>query len=116
MSREQDGLYLPNRHEVVPNEDIDIHPAAGLAIIVYAAQLEPRFYKEIQAMPEAERNEWLAGLNEEIQSLVKNKTWTLIELPKGRKLFSRKLMCKLKRGAAGEILRYKIRWVVRGFK
>lgn len=41
---------------------------------------EPRSYKE--AIKSKEAMEWLVAINEEMKSLVKNKTWDLVPLPK----------------------------------
>lgn len=52
---------------------------------------------------------------EEVNSLYQNQTWELVDPPKDRRLLSGKWVFKLKRGPHGEIIRYKSRWVVRGF-
>ena len=49
-------------------------------------------------------------------SLKKNHTWTLVSKPQQRKVLQGKWVFKLKRGSQGEILRYKSRWVIRGFE
>lgn len=59
--------------------------------------------------------EWEKGMIEEIQSLKQNKTWEIVDPPKDRRVLSGKWVFKLKRGSRGEIVRYKCRWVVRGF-
>ena len=52
----------------------------------------------------------------ENKSLLDNKTWTLVKLLEARKVLCGKWVYKLKRGLNGEILRWKARWVVRGFE
>nr|GEV48213.1 putative polyprotein [Tanacetum cinerariifolium] len=44
---------------------------------------DPKTYKEAMASKDAEN--WIIAMNEEIQSLEKNKTWDLVTLPKGVK-------------------------------
>jgi hypothetical protein len=48
--------------------------------------------------------------------LVENGTWVEQECPSNHESLTGKWVFKIKRGAAGEILRYKARWVVRGFE
>ena len=55
-------------------------------------------------------------MQEEVDSLITNGTWTLVKLPSNHRALGGKWVYKLKRGPAGEILRYKARWVVRGFE
>ena len=55
-------------------------------------------------------------MQEEIDSINENDTWILTSLPPDRKALRGKWVYKIKRGPAGEILRYKARWVVRGFE
>ena len=53
-------------------------------------------------------------MREEMNSLWKNDTYELIELPKGRKTLKNKWMFKLKNDDE-KLLRYKARLVVKGF-
>lgn len=55
-------------------------------------------------------------MQEEIGSLISNDTWILTQLPVGRTAIDGKWVYKVKRGPQGEVLRYKARWVVRGFQ
>jgi hypothetical protein len=48
--------------------------------------------------------------------LVENGTWVAQDVPSDRESLTGKWVFKIKRGAQGEILRYKARWVVRGFE
>lgn len=54
-------------------------------------------------------------MDEEYESLLKNKTWILTKLPSGRKPITTKWVYKLKRKVDGSIERYKARLVARGF-
>ena len=75
---------------------------------------EPKTYK--QAVDSREENDWRRAMQEEIDSINENETWILTSLPPDRKALRGKWVYKIKRGPAGEILRYKARWVVRGFE
>lgn len=75
---------------------------------------EPRDLRE--ARHDIMWEEWLQAMREEHESLVENNTWTLVDRPDDRKVLSGKWVHKLKRGPDGKVVRYKARWVVRGFE
>lgn len=58
---------------------------------------------------------WKEAIDMEYNSLIKNGTWILCDLPPGRKPVSCKWTFKLKRKANGEVDKYKARLVARGF-
>lgn len=58
---------------------------------------------------------WKSAIREELESLRKNNTWQLVELPAGKKVIDCKWVFKLKRNSEGEVERYKARLVARGF-
>lgn len=74
---------------------------------------EPKNYKE--ATQSAERVHWIAAMNEEMESLAENLTWTLVKLPVGHKAISNRWVYRIKRNSEGEQVSYKARLVVRGF-
>ena len=53
-------------------------------------------------------------MKEEMDSLLKNKTWDLVPLPKGKRAFPNKRVYRLKE-VDGEKKRYKTILVVKGF-
>lgn len=60
------------------------------------------------------RQDWLNAMQDEYNSLIENHTWTLCELPKGRKAIKNKWVYKTKRDSDGNISRYKARLVGKG--
>jgi hypothetical protein len=55
-------------------------------------------------------------MSEEIESLHKNQTWELVELPKGQKIVGCKWVFKKKEGTPGvEASRFKARLVAKGY-
>ena len=55
-------------------------------------------------------------MQEEVESLHKNDTWDLVKLPTGKRVITCKWIYKKKDGIPGiEAVRYKARYVVRGF-
>jgi len=84
------------------------------AALSLSEPFEPKSLK--QAQEDFYWNKWLKAMTLENKSLNDNKTWTLVPRPKNRRVLRGKWVYKLKRGPTGEILRYKARWVVRGFE
>jgi len=68
------------------------------------------------AITSSERDKWIIAATDEIASLEANKTWTLDEAPIKQRVLAGKWVFKFKRGANGEILRYKARWVAKGYE
>ncbi|KAH9765484.1 hypothetical protein KPL70_001889 [Citrus sinensis] len=73
---------------------------------------EPKTYSEAVKRNESEK--WKAAMNEEMQSLFKNHTWTLIEKPPNKKVVGCKWVYKVKDGIPEvEPKRYKARLVAK---
>lgn len=51
----------------------------------------------------------------EMEALEKNKTWEIVELPKGKKSVGCKWVFMVKYRANGSLERYKTRWVAKGY-
>ena len=88
------------------NEDIDCS-IATLDII------EPRTLDEALNGPNASR--WKNAADDEYQSLLKNDTWELVDLPPGKNVIGCKWVFKLKKNVDGSISRYKARLVAQGY-
>eukprot|EP00253_Pinus_taeda_P025601 PITA_25601 len=58
----------------------------------------------------------IEAMDEEINAIERNKTWDLIELPKGNEFIGVKWVYKTKSNAEGKIERHKARLVVKGYK
>ncbi|KAG7553438.1 GAG-pre-integrase domain [Arabidopsis thaliana x Arabidopsis arenosa] len=71
---------------------------------------EPWDFKEAK-----ELKEWRDACDEEICSINKNKTWSLVDLPKGAKAIGLKWVFKIKRNSDGSINKYKARLVAKGY-
>ncbi|GKC18756.1 ribonuclease H-like domain-containing protein, partial [Tanacetum coccineum] len=54
-------------------------------------------------------------MNDEMDALLRNDTWEIIDLPKDRKAIGSKWIFKIKYKSSGEINRYKARLVAQGF-
>jgi transposase InsO family protein len=92
-------------------------PSTSLAFIYLAAVsssgFEPRTYRE--ALESANSENWIEAMDAEIDSLQKNGTWILEDPPANRKPLRGKWVYKRKLGSKGQVLKYKARWVVKGF-
>jgi len=71
---------------------------------------EPSTYLEASKDPK-----WVEAMRAEIKALIDNHTWTLTKLPKNRKSIGSKWIYKIKYLPNGEIERYKVRLVAKGF-
>ncbi|KAI3775731.1 hypothetical protein L1987_45483 [Smallanthus sonchifolius] len=71
------------------------------------AEEEPRNYKEA-----AEDGKWIKA---ELESINKNKTWKLTDLPSDHKAIGFKWVFKTKRDASGKITKHKARLVAKGY-
>ena len=60
------------------------------------------------------RKNWEQGLNEEMDSLIRNQTWDLVEFPIGKRALQNKWVYRLKEEDAGK-KQYKARLFVKGF-
>ena len=75
--------------------------------------IEPQTLREALSSPESE--EWRAAMEEELQSLLANNTWTLVPLPPGRRAVKSKWVYKAKLDSEGNLKRHKARLVAKGF-
>lgn len=78
----------------------------------HAEVLEPKTYK--QAKRGGQWSVWKLAAKEEYASLQENGTWTLVDRPKDHRVLQGKWVWKLKRGAQGQVIRHKARYVIRG--
>ena len=76
---------------------------------------EPGSFHEAMERPSPERDHWYKAALDEIQSLLENGTFELVQLPPGRKAVGSKWVFKVKRKADGSVERYKGRLVAQGF-
>ncbi|KAJ0794493.1 putative RNA-directed DNA polymerase [Helianthus annuus] len=72
--------------------------------------IEPSSYSEASRDPK-----WVEAMNLEMEALLKNQTWELVELPIGRKPIGCKWVYRIKYKSNGEIEHYKARLVAKGY-
>ena len=91
----------------------NLSSAMEAASIIFTEKAEHRNYNE--AMKSEDAVEWKAAIEEEVNSLLANQTWTLVKHPEGRNIIGCKWVFKVKPGYAGVPERYKARLVAKGF-
>ncbi|GKD19566.1 retrotransposon protein, putative, ty1-copia subclass [Tanacetum coccineum] len=74
---------------------------------------EPTSYKA--AMLDSESNKWINAMNAEIQSMIDNMVWVLVDLPPGCKTVGSKWIFKKKTDMDGIVHTYKARLVAKGY-
>lgn len=74
---------------------------------------EPKSYE--QAMNSNNSEQWPLAMDEEFKSLVKNKTWSLVDKPTDQKVVDSKWVYKIKRNSDEAIDRFRARLVAGGF-
>ena len=83
------------------------------ASVFLATGEDPESYEE--AIASADRDEWLAAMDSEMESITSVGTFELVRAPRDRKPIGCKWVYRIKRTASGEISRYKARLVAQGF-
>jgi hypothetical protein len=85
-------------------DDIDQHNLFALM------SCQPTSFKEAAKEPH-----WVQAMNQEIESIEKNKTWDLVDLPRHKKSIGVKCVYKTKVNEKGKIEKHKERLVDKGF-
>ena len=73
---------------------------------------DPLIYREAILRPDGAK--WSEAMQKELNSLSENNTWTLQQAPAERHILKGKWVYKKK--LAGTSIKYKARWVVKGYK
>lgn len=77
--------------------------------LMYAGE-EPTTFEEATG-----KHEWRDAMKNELESIEKNNTWRLTNLPKGKKAIGLKWVFKLKKNAEGRVTKHKARIVAKGY-
>lgn len=86
--------------------------------VVYAAVDKTKHYEPVtyeQAISCIDKEKWLEAMREELDSIEKNETWILTDLPAGRQAIGCKWVFKLKHDELGRVSKFKARLVAQGF-
>jgi hypothetical protein len=74
---------------------------------------EPSFRDALEG---DEKEKWIEAMGEELQQLVKVNTFTVVKAPRDANIIDGKWVLRRKRNGEGKVIRWKARYVVRGFK
>ena len=74
---------------------------------------DPKSYQDAMSSPNSDR--WKTAADVEMNSILKNKTWELVDLPPGKTAIGSKWVFKTKMNADGSINKHKARLVAQGF-
>ncbi|XP_029127967.1 uncharacterized protein LOC109802636 [Cajanus cajan] len=83
---------------------------AKAAAHIYDSTIEPHTVKEALSKPE-----WCQAMKEEYEALIKNNTWTLVDLPPGCNAIGCKWVFKSKFNADGSFHKHKARLIAKGY-
>ena len=112
VAEEQPGR--PQRNRVAPERYGSITGEWWNYATLAAADVdEPRHMNE--ALKGKNAQQWKDATDNEYNSLMKNDTWELVDLPEGRNLVGCKWLFKVKRKEDGSVSRYKARLVAQGY-
>ncbi|GJU46649.1 retrotransposon protein, putative, ty1-copia subclass [Tanacetum coccineum] len=95
----------PNR--LCLNVEVEEHSLKG-------SLKNPASYKRLQ-MLDSESNKWIDAMNAEIQSMMDNMVWVLVDLPPGCKTVGSRWLFKKKTDMDGIVHVYKARLVAKGY-
>ncbi|KAG7532846.1 Zinc finger CCHC-type superfamily [Arabidopsis thaliana x Arabidopsis arenosa] len=119
----QIAIHRPRRQIIQPirlqdyvTDEAELEEIAGYAYMVTedGGKPEPGSFQE--AMENPDKDKWILASDEEMDSLIKNKTWVLVERDKKQKPIGCKWVFKRKAGIAGvEGPRFKARLVAKGY-
>ena len=91
----------------------NVNQRVTYALLTEADYDEPKNIKEAWTGENSEH--WKQATNSEYESLLKNDTWDLVEIPKNKNIVGCKWVFKIKRKGDGSIDRFKARLVAQGY-
>ena len=108
-SRPQRTRRMPARLQdcVITSDDV-IDDEGELVHYAFYADVEP-----VNAAEALKDSKWVKAMNEEVKSIEDNNTWSLVELPQGKKAIDVKWVYKVKTNSKGEVTRHKERLVAK---
>ena len=109
QDEDTDGEVEPRRSKRARTEK-----SFGPYFLTYMLEGEPQTYKE--AVNSTESLMWKEAIKSEIDSILHNHTWELVDLPSSCKPLSSKWIFKRKWKVDGSIDKYKARLVIKGYR
>ncbi|GJR76087.1 retrotransposon protein, putative, ty1-copia subclass [Tanacetum coccineum] len=94
-----------------PKQRVPYNPSANHATVLPTTITEPTSFTVANNSPE-----WRQAMKEEYDALMKNGTWSLVPRASTTNVVDGKWVYRLKRDKNGAIIRYKARFVAKGFR
>ncbi|XP_073153942.1 uncharacterized protein [Henckelia pumila] len=115
FKRSHEAMEQEVNHEVEPRRSKRARTEKffGPDFITFMLESEPQIFKE--AINSSEGPQWKEAINFEIESILQNHTWKLVDLPPGSKPLGYKWIFKRKMKSDGTIEKYKARMVIKGY-
>lgn len=118
----EDSQDIQHEVEVEGNEEVEprrskrarVEKSFGPDFLTYMLEVEPQNYS--QAVNSTDSPLWKEAIRSEIDSIMQNHTWELVDLPLGTKPLSSKWIFTRKMKADGTIDKYKARLVIKGYR
>lgn len=121
-----DSTYLPEESIELetPTRNINLRPRRN---VKYREEDEPdvSYFCPIfnlndpktleEALSSSHADQWKKAMQEEYDSLLQNKTWSLVDLPSDKRALPCKWVFKTKINEKGEVIRFKARLVIKGY-
>lgn len=129
LNKEVESPSLPNNEAVreeeqAQSEEEEIEPrrskrarvekSFGDDFFTYVVESEPKTYQE--AVTSSEGPQWKEAIKNEVESILQNHTWELVDLPPGSKPLGYRWIFKRKMKPDGSIDKYKARLVIKGYR
>ena len=83
-------------------------------ILITSQQDEPKTFQD--AVHSFEKDKWFESMKAEIDELQAQRTYTITKLPPGKHALGGRWVYKRKTNSLGQVIKYKSRWVVQGFR
>ena len=114
MDTDNDDDVEP-RYRTIDN-NLGVASPHSLVARQVAAELHLQIEEEPATFAEAEKHEsWHHAMIEEMDSIESNRTWRLVPLPPGHRPIGLKWVYKVKKNAAGEVIKHKARLIAKGY-
>ena len=118
-SQDREQINVPEDQQVVEIEPrrskrARTEKSFGPDFLTFLLENDPQSYNE--AVKSADGALWKDAINSEIESILQNHTWELVDLPPGCKPLGSKRIFKKKMKADGSIDKYKARLVIKGYR
>ena len=107
------GLQVLKNMEIRPEMEGEVGGTAMAAEMGMGSGLEPRNLAEVMCRPDW--HHWKDAMDKELSALKAHSTWKLTDLPAGANLVGCRWTFIIKKDAAGNIVRYKVRLIAQGF-